>query len=908
MDNDIELEISRGSQPGRFQVHVVRSPAGGDQREEFDLDVAALLRSRPQLEASILSSAVGARRVTSTAELPVRAMGQHLFQSLFSRSVYGAYRASLGVAQQQGDRLRVILRFVAPELAALPWEALFDPERQTYLCRQEPMVRRVPAQYNPRAPLQVDPPLHVLAMVASPRGLPLLDVDRERANLDEALGDLMQAGLVDVTWVEPATWRGVHRQLLSGHWHVVHFIGHGDYDERREEGVLAFVGNDGRPDLVEAARFADLLGEADPTPRLVVLNACSSGEGGSDDMLSAIAPALVHSGIEAVAAMQFAVSDDAAIAFAQGFYTAVAQSRGVDEAARSGRIAILGAAGSLEWLTPVLYLRGDSTHPIVMRPIAATPEPVPEPPAPAVARGKEPAPAPAVPAAGMEQPAPTPEPVRPTAEAETYDRAVRALAGREFGRAVRLFDEVLALSPRYRDALSLREQARRGRESDTLYGEAKQELAHGRYDTAARLFDVLLNAEPQFRDAAELRTEARRRGRDAALRARESPQRRPPEPPQHPGRDPGHDHRRDAPDARPPTRVPPASQGPSPAAAAAPPSWWSRRRVVAVTSGGAAVLLLAAAAVVLWPRPSRLSDATVLVPVRAGQDAVRLMTYDTGTRTLAPWAGAADEHGAAGSTPSGEDRFSASPSPDRRTVVFLQERNGYPPVPYLADAEGRDARRLMTSPDRPCDSTKRPAWSEDGKRLAVVCLFGNSSAGDNVADKVDSWGLWVVDAEDGAGLHEAIPRQSTTNLGAPTWDEASHLIYTWQAAPPSGGLGAFGRPVSVRDDGARGTQPQPVPGTQGDTFGEADWAPPGLLMVKRLGSGNEIVVVTAEGVTSVATGPYASAAWSPDHASIIATRGRESSDRELVTFDYPSLAAHESKVSRNFGAPVWGPR
>lgn len=190
MDNDIELEIGRAAAPGRYQVHVVSSPAGGDQREEFDLDVERLLRSRPGIEAGILSSAVGARRVLATAEQPVREVGQHLFEALFRRSVYGAYRASLGVAQQQGERLRVVLRFTAPELAALPWETLFDPERQTYVCRQEPMVRRIPAQFNPRAPLQVEPPLQVLAMVASPRGLPLLDVERERANLDEALREL----------------------------------------------------------------------------------------------------------------------------------------------------------------------------------------------------------------------------------------------------------------------------------------------------------------------------------------------------------------------------------------------------------------------------------------------------------------------------------------------------------------------------------------------------------------------------------------------------------------------------------------------------------------------------------------------------------------------------------------------
>jgi len=99
--------------------------------------------------------------------------------------------------------------------------------------------------------------------------------------------------------------------------------------------------------------------ELGPTPRLVVLNSCSSGQTGTQDLFSGTAAALARSGISAVAAMQFAVSDTAAIAFARGFYTAIAHGRAVDEAASSGRISILGTPRSLEWITPVLYVRGD---------------------------------------------------------------------------------------------------------------------------------------------------------------------------------------------------------------------------------------------------------------------------------------------------------------------------------------------------------------------------------------------------------------------------------------------------------------------------------------------------------------------------------------------------------------------
>ena len=888
MSTDIELDISRHGQRGHYQVRVVRSPSGGDPREEFELDIDALLQSRPQLEASILSSAVGARRVMSTAELPVREVGQHLFETLFTRSVYGAYRASLGVAQQQGERLRVVLRLTAPELAPLPWEALFDPERQAYVCRQEPMVRRIPAQFNPRAPLQIAAPLEVLAMVASPRGLASLDVDRERTNLEEALRDLTAAGLVRVTWVEPATWRSVHRHLLSGHWHVVHFIGHGDYDDSRDEGVLAFVGNDGRADMVEAGRFADLLSEADPTPRLVVLNACSSGESGDDDMLSATAPALVHSGIEAVAAMQFAVSDDAAIAFAQGFYTAVAHSRGVDEAARSGRIAILGAAGSLEWLTPVLYLRGDSTHPIVVRP-----SPAPD-------------------SGAAESPSPTPE-------AQAYDRAVQELEAQHFARAVAMFDELLTRHPRYRDASSLREKARRGQESQALYAEAKTELAGGHYDAAVRLFDVLLNAEPEFRDSVALRAEAQRL-RDAL----------PPSSPPRPAeprdgttapRTPHAAHMRQSTrrhdEASQPDSGPPNSQTDE----LMPVRWWQGgSRATRAMVGAVTMVALIIGAIAMWPEPtrpgpsigtaSRLGEQTALVPTRDPADRfTRLMTLDVRTGNREPWAGAADKL-RGGSTSDNVDRFSATPSPDRTRVAYLEGEHDGLPVPYIADSQGREAHPLMRSPDSPCENTKRPAWSPDGEQLAVVCVFRSADAA------VYSFGLWIVDASDGAAVHEVVAEQTRWNLGAPTWNAEDHILYTWQAPSPErgarfGSLSPLGRPMFVRDDNDQPTNPQRVSGISGARYTEADWAPPGLLMVHRPGgSENKVVVVGEDGTREVvATGRYQHAAWSPDHRSIITTVDR-GSRQELVTLRYPGGASDDigNGVRGRFGAPNWDTR
>ena len=98
-------------------------------------------------------------------------------------------------------------------------------------------------------------------------------------------------------------------------------------------------------------------------PRLVVLNSCSGAAAGVSDLFSGTAAALVRGGVSAVAAMQYEISDAAAVAFARGFYAAIVRGRGVDDAVSSGRVAILGLSDrTLEWVTPVLYLRGHDSQ------------------------------------------------------------------------------------------------------------------------------------------------------------------------------------------------------------------------------------------------------------------------------------------------------------------------------------------------------------------------------------------------------------------------------------------------------------------------------------------------------------------------------------------------------------------
>ena len=352
------MAIGPSGAPGVFRVEVVDSPAG-HASATVQMDVDSLLAQRARLQAAVLASAVASRRLLPETEQPVSDIGQQLFAALLGADpVVGRYRATEALAAERGQGLRVVLRIDSPALAGLPWEAMFDQAAGVYVCRQNQLVRHVPVASVP-APLRVEPPLRILGVVSSPRGLPALDVEKEKDQLARALARPASQGLAEVRWAPTATWADLQDLLLDDEWHVLHFIGHGDFDPHRDEGVLALEREDGRADLVAAHRLVDLLRQARPMPRLVVLNSCSGAAAGTADLFSGTAAALVRGGVSAVAAMQYEISDPAAVAFARGFYAAIARGRGVDNAVSSGRVAILGIGDrTLEWVTPVLYLRG----------------------------------------------------------------------------------------------------------------------------------------------------------------------------------------------------------------------------------------------------------------------------------------------------------------------------------------------------------------------------------------------------------------------------------------------------------------------------------------------------------------------------------------------------------------------
>jgi hypothetical protein len=345
----IRIEPSAGQQG--YQVSV--EGEDGEGHGHFELPFAGL-----DIENFVLrmSRGRGTRRMETSESERAKKFGRELFAALFQGEVRDVYRSCLADARRQNRGLRVTLALTkVPELMDVPWEYLYDEPDFLAVSVWTPVVRYLDVA-RPKAPLPVSPPLRVLGMISDVVDLPRLDVEGERQRLEAALRPLRTQGRVEVHWTQAATLDALLRKLHHGDFHILHFVGHGGYDEAREDGVLLFQGQDGRSHEITGERLATIL-QDHRSLRLVVLNACEGARSSRSDPFAGVAASLVQRGIPAVVAMQFEITDDAALTFAAYFYEALAQGDPVDGAVAHARLGIFASGNDVEWGTPVLFLR-----------------------------------------------------------------------------------------------------------------------------------------------------------------------------------------------------------------------------------------------------------------------------------------------------------------------------------------------------------------------------------------------------------------------------------------------------------------------------------------------------------------------------------------------------------------------
>lgn len=341
-----------------YQAKVMRSPGGEDSvifQNPFTDD---------ELE-QFLDLLGHPGQNEQAAEDAARDFGGRLFQAVFAGGVNTRLHVSLSeVGEECGLRIQLNLSDV-PELAALPWEYLYDPDLGP-LSRlsKTPIVRYMDLK-RPNRVLGIKLPLRILVMISSPDDYPSLDVDKEWSKLNRSLKELIDRRMVELVLLEEATIPALLDQFRNPPFHVFHFIGHGGYDPATGDGYLVFEEREEddegigeiddrrvRSHRVNGERVANLL-QNHTSLRLAVINACEGARASVSNPFGGVAQSLVRASIPAVVAMQFPITDDAAIDFAAEFYKAMADYYPVDAALADARIRMNDA----EWGTPALYMR-----------------------------------------------------------------------------------------------------------------------------------------------------------------------------------------------------------------------------------------------------------------------------------------------------------------------------------------------------------------------------------------------------------------------------------------------------------------------------------------------------------------------------------------------------------------------
>ena len=303
--------------------------------------------------------AVGHRRVGGTGQQQAAMdFGGPLYKAVFTGDLALAWQRSLDqVRAEQAGGLRLRLRLNdAPAIAGLPWELLYDA-RSTTSWRSRSARRWCGSSTCRRCRDRSRSTGRCACWRSSPRR----STSTSSTSRPSGPGSRRPSSRGPRPGWSCSTGCRARRSRSPRHLappfetHVVHFIGHGDFDPGLREGVIYFQDQAGRRSAVTSSTLGPYLRDHDPL-RMVVLNACRSARTDSTDPFGGMAQGLVQQDATAVVAMQFPISDRAAVKFTGEFYGALVDGQPVDQAVSSARKSLLDGFQD-EWATPVLFLR-----------------------------------------------------------------------------------------------------------------------------------------------------------------------------------------------------------------------------------------------------------------------------------------------------------------------------------------------------------------------------------------------------------------------------------------------------------------------------------------------------------------------------------------------------------------------
>lgn len=368
----------------------------GDGIEPVTDEAVVLDPSFRVFEKDPSSAAPDARRVHSgtysvrdavpfyASKKQLQTFGVQLYHQLFGNE---SLLMGLAAAQQSGKQhnrpIRLSFENRDADFADIPWESLCRPgpppehlgdSQSVNIVRSVKGLSPLEASSKPDA-------VRVLIATASPDPANPVLIDRELLAIGEHVGQAAAADSPEsltFEWLNPlinTTKDALVRALEKHRPHIVHFIGHGSYAEGHGYLHLHSQQNPGEVVRVSAGDLVTMM--RDRRPELFLLNSCEGAVGGSGQFTGVAESLLKTQCARFVVAMQYPVSNAAAIAFVKGFYPSLQRGDTIDVAVSSGRNRIHVHERedvAVEFITPALYMNGRSGHlfavPPQQRPLA----------------------------------------------------------------------------------------------------------------------------------------------------------------------------------------------------------------------------------------------------------------------------------------------------------------------------------------------------------------------------------------------------------------------------------------------------------------------------------------------------------------------------------------------------------
>lgn len=266
-------------------------------------------------------------------------LGQELYQKLFPSTVEQVWNKY----KQRNEFLILCLRFApgATKLEVLPWETLHDGT-EFIAAGSKTTLTRLPLDIAfPNDLLPIPRPLKLFGFFSSPLDLQdyeRLNAEREQEILLEAINDPAGQGHISADFEDEAKLEILERSLRDS-YHILHFTGHGI--SPHDGGGLLLEDEHGKKRHTSVDEVMQAVKSGVGNLRLAVISGCQTARTLHSGAFNDLSRELLRQQVPAVIAMQFSISDEGGLKFAEALYKAISKGVELECAVHTARRVLL---------------------------------------------------------------------------------------------------------------------------------------------------------------------------------------------------------------------------------------------------------------------------------------------------------------------------------------------------------------------------------------------------------------------------------------------------------------------------------------------------------------------------------------------------------------------------------------